>query len=117
MAVVAVQVERVYDVGVAGIHRLFNKLHIPRRAHVVICVAGMDGALPTVVGGLVEAPVIAVPTSIGYGVSTGGLAALGTMLSGCAPGLSVVNIDNGLGAAAMALKILRTSLRRQKEAE
>lgn len=96
-----------YDVGIAGIHRLFNKLHIAREADVAICVAGMDGALPTVVAGLVECPVIAVPTSVGYGVSTGGRAALGTMLSACAPGLAVVNIDNGLGAAAMAIKILR----------
>lgn len=95
-------VERVYDAGVAGIHRLLDKLDIIRRADVIIVVAGMEGALASVVGGLAEQPVIAVPTSIGYGASFNGLAALLCMLNSCAAGVSVVNIDNGFGAAAMA---------------
>jgi NCAIR mutase (PurE)-related protein len=100
---------RIYDVGVAGIHRLFRSLKLVREARVAICVAGMDGALPTVVGGLVRCPVVAVPTSIGYGVGANGIAPLLTMLNACAPGVAVVNIDNGLGAAAMAVKILKVS--------
>jgi len=100
-------VERLYDVGVAGLHRLLGNLAEVRRADVVIAVAGMDGALPTVVAGLVAAPVVAVPTSVGYGASFGGLAALLTMLNGCAPGAGVVNIDNGFGAAVLASRIAR----------
>ena len=101
------QVERVYDVGVAGLHRLLSELPKLRAARVVVVVAGMDGALPSVVGGLVAAPVIAVPTSIGYGASFHGLAALLAMLSSCAPGVSVVNIDNGFGAGYLAAMINR----------
>ena len=96
------EVSRVYDVGVAGIHRLFAKLPIIREADVVIAVAGMEGALASVIGGLVDVPVIAVPTSIGYGANLGGLSALLSMLNSCANGVSVVNIDNGFGAAYMA---------------
>jgi NCAIR mutase (PurE)-related protein len=100
-------VERLYDVGVAGLHRLLGNLREVRRADVVIAVAGMDGALPTVVASLVTAPVVAVPTSVGYGASFGGLAALLTMLNGCAPGVGVVNIDNGYGAAVLASRMAR----------
>ena len=89
-------VQRVYDVGVAGIHRLINRLDVLRQAQVVIAVAGMEGALASVLGGLWSCPVVAVPTSIGYGASFGGLAALLAMLNSCAPGVAVVNIDNGL---------------------
>jgi hypothetical protein len=96
------QVETVYDVGVAGIHRLFNKLELIRNARVIIVVAGMEGALASVVGGLVDKPVIGVPTSIGYGANFGGLSALLAMLNSCASGVSVVNIDNGFGAACQA---------------
>jgi len=98
-------VERIYDVGVAGIHRLLNKKHILQSARVVIAVAGMEGALPSVVGGLVDVPVIAVPTSVGYGANFGGLAPLLTMLNSCASGISVVNIDNGFGAGYLASMI------------
>jgi NCAIR mutase (PurE)-related protein len=94
------------DVGVAGIGRLFAQLPHVRTADCVIVAAGMDGALPSVVTGLVSAPVIAVPTSVGYGVAAGGLAAVASMLSSCSPGLTVVNIDNGFGAAAHALRII-----------
>lgn len=100
-------VERVYDVGVAGLHRLLPYLPQLQTAHVVIVVAGMEGALASVVGGLVAAPVIAVPTSVGYGASFGGLAALLAMLNSCAPGVAVVNIDNGFGAGFMAATINR----------
>jgi NCAIR mutase (PurE)-related protein len=100
-------VERVYDVGVAGIHRLLHKRDVFDRAAVVVVVAGMEGALPSVIGGMVAGPVIAVPTSIGYGVSFGGLAALAGMLSSCAAGVVVCNIDNGFGAAYAAARILR----------
>lgn len=96
------RVEKIYDVGVAGIHRLFNKLEIINKARVLIVVAGMEGALASVVGGLVDKPVIAVPTSIGYGANFQGLAALLAMLNSCASGVSVVNIDNGFGAACQA---------------
>lgn len=99
------RVDRVYDVGVAGIHRLFDRLDRIREADVVIVVAGMEGALASVVGGLVKAPVIAVPTSIGYGANFGGLSALLAMLNSCAAGVGVVNIDNGFGAACLASKI------------
>jgi pyridinium-3,5-biscarboxylic acid mononucleotide synthase len=96
------RVESVYDVGVAGIHRLFNKLELIRNARVIIVVAGMEGALTSVVGGLVDKPVIGVPTSIGYGANFNGLSALLSMLNSCASGVSVVNIDNGFGAACQA---------------
>ena len=99
------RVERHYDVGVAGVHRLLQRLPAIRAAQVVLAVAGMDGALPTLVAGLVPAPVVAVPTSVGYGASFGGLAALLTMLNACAPGVAVVNIDNGYGAAVLAHRI------------
>jgi hypothetical protein len=98
--------ESFYDVGVAGLHRLLHSLPALRRAAVVIAVAGMEGALPSVVGGQVSCPVVAVPTSIGYGASLGGLAALLAMLNSCASGVTVVNIDNGFGAAMAALRIL-----------
>ena len=99
------EVERVYDVGVAGIHRLLNKMSILKSARVLIVIAGMEGALPSVVGGLVDVPVIAVPTSVGYGANFGGLSALLTMLNSCASGISVVNIDNGFGAGYLAATI------------
>lgn len=102
---------RIYDVGVAGIHRLFDKLDDIRSADVVIVVAGMEGALASVVGGLVEVPVIAVPTSIGYGANLGGLSALLSMLNSCANGVGVVNIDNGFGAAYLASVINRNNCR------
>jgi len=98
-------VETRYDVGVAGLHRILGIQDELREAAVVIVVAGMDGALPSVVGGLIATPVIAVPTSTGYGASLGGIAALLTMLSSCAPGVTVVNIDNGYGAACAATRI------------
>ena len=103
------QVERLYDVGVAGLHRLLDGLDKLRAASVLIVVAGMEGALPSVVGGLVDRPVIAVPTSIGYGASFNGLAALLAMLNSCAAGITVVNIDNGFGAAAAATLINRVN--------
>ena len=95
-------VDRVTDVGVAGVHRLLDHLPTLEKAKVIIAVAGMEGALPSLVSGLVSAPIIAVPTSIGYGASFGGIAALLSMLSSCSPGVSVVNIDNGFGAGYMA---------------
>jgi len=98
-------IDRLYDVGVAGIHRLLREQTRLRSARVVIVVAGMEGALPSVVAGLIQAPVIAVPTSVGYGASFGGLAALLGMLNSCANGVAVVNIDNGFGAACMASAI------------
>jgi len=98
-------VDRLYDVGVAGIHRLLRKKELLRAASVVIVVAGMDGALASVVGGLVKVPVIAVPTSVGYGAAFDGVSALLAMLNSCASGVSVVNIDNGFGAAAAAARI------------
>ena len=102
------RVERFYDVGVAGLHRLLGSIEAVRRADVIITVAGMEGALGSVVAGLVQAPVIAVPTSVGYGASFQGLAPLLSMLNSCAEGLSVVNIDNGFGAAVQACRILNT---------
>jgi len=102
-----IKVGRILDVGVAGLHRLLAHEASLRQAEVVIVVAGMDGALPSVVGGLVAAPVIAVPTSVGYGASFGGVAALLTMLNSCAPGVVTVNIDNGYGAAIAAVRILK----------
>jgi NCAIR mutase (PurE)-related protein len=98
-------VETVYDVGVAGIHRVLSKRDILDRARVIIVAAGMDGALPSVVGGLVDKPVIAVPTSIGYGAAFQGLAPLLTMLNSCASGIAVMNIDNGFGAGVLAHRI------------
>jgi NCAIR mutase (PurE)-related protein len=98
-------VERVYDVGVAGLHRLLGERERLATARAVIVVAGMEGALPSVIGGLVSVPVIAVPTSVGYGASFGGVAALLAMLNSCASGIAVVNIDNGFGAAAIASRI------------
>ena len=101
------QVESVYDVGVAGIHRLFNHKELIDQASVLIVVAGMEGALPSVVAGLVSRPVIAVPTSVGYGASLGGLTALFAMLNSCSSNIAVVNIDNGFGAGYMAAMINR----------
>ncbi len=100
-------VKKLYDAGVAGLHRLLKHQTLIADASVVIVVAGMEGALPSVIGGLVSSPVIGVPTSIGYGTSFGGIAALLGMLNSCAPGLAVVNIDNGFGAACMAESINR----------
>ena len=110
------EVERFYDVGVAGIHRLFSQLEAIRKARVVIAVAGMEGALGSVVSGLVEAPVVAVPTSVGYGAGFQGLAPLLAMLNTCAEGMTVVNIDNGFGAAAAACRMLRIGEKRTHEA-
>jgi NCAIR mutase (PurE)-related protein len=104
------EVRRFYDVGVAGIHRLFDNIEEIQEATVSVVVAGMDGALPSVVGGLVSHPVIAVPTSVGYGASFDGLAALLTMLNSCASGISVVNIDNGFGGAYNAVLIHRLAV-------
>lgn len=104
-------VKRIYDVGVAGIHRLFSRLDDIRSADVVIVIAGMEGALASVVGGLVDTPVIAVPTSIGYGANLGGISALLSMLNSCANGVGVVNIDNGFGAAYLASVINRSAVR------
>ncbi|MFC2149533.1 nickel pincer cofactor biosynthesis protein LarB, partial [Candidatus Auribacterota bacterium] len=99
------KVVKLYDVGVSGIHRLLNKLPELHSADVIIAVAGMEGALPGVIGGLTEKPVIAVPTSVGYGANFGGVAPLLTMLNSCAPGVTVVNIDNGFGAGYAAATI------------
>lgn len=109
--VMGVEVDRVYDVGVAGLHRLLAQSDVLARARAVIVCAGMEGALPSVVGGLVGAPVIAVPTSIGYGAAFGGVAALLGMLNSCSPNVCVVNIDNGFGAAYVATMIVRTKNR------
>lgn len=100
-------VKKLYDVGVAGIHRLLSQKELLHQAAVLIVVAGMEGALPSVVAGLVDKPVIAVPTSVGYGASFGGIAALLGMLNSCAPGMALVNIDNGFGAGCMAATINR----------
>ena len=99
------QVERLYDVGVAGLHRMLAHLDAIMEARVIVAVAGMEGALASVLGGLVDCPVIAVPTSIGYGANFGGLSALLSMLNSCASGVSVVNIDNGFGAGYLASMI------------
>src|SRR5262249_35841741 len=101
------QVERIWDVGVAGIHRVLRRRESLQSAKVIVCVAGMEGALPSVVGGLVSVPVIAVPTSIGYGASFNGVAALLGMLNSCASNVTVVNIDNGFGAGFVASLINR----------
>lgn len=109
------RVERLYDVGVAGIHRLLMNINILAEANVIIAVAGMEGALPSVIAGLVDCPVIAVPTSIGYGANLGGLSALMTMLNSCASGIGVVNIDNGFGAGYLANTIIDSVTRKTKE--
>lgn len=105
------KVERIYDVGVSGIHRLLSKTEAIQKANCVICVAGMEGALASVMGGLVANPIIAVPTSVGYGASFHGLSALLTMINSCANGISVVNIDNGYGAGYIATQINRLAVR------
>ena len=110
------EVEKLWDVGVAGIHRLLHNRHVIDNANVLIVVAGMEGALPSVVAGLADCPVIAVPTSIGYGASFGGVAPLLTMLNSCAAGVGVVNIDNGFGAAILACQILRTAAKMRSPA-
>lgn len=103
------QSELVADVGVAGLHRLLDRVSDLRRADAIVVAAGMDGALPSVVAGLVEVPVVALPTSVGYGAAFGGIAPLLTMLNACAPGVAVVNIDNGYGAGHLAAQIARTA--------
>ena len=105
------EVDRIYDVGVAGLHRLLGQREVLQRARVVIVCAGMEGALPSVLGGLVSVPVIAVPTSVGYGASFHGVAALLGMLNSCSPNVTVVNIDNGFGAAYVATMICRGPMR------
>jgi len=105
------EVERVCDVGVAGIHRLFAKLESITSAAVIIAIAGMEGALPSVIGGLTDKPIIAVPTSVGYGTAFGGIAALLAMLNSCANGISIVNIDNGFGAAYIANSINKLGIK------
>lgn len=105
------KVERIFDVGVAGIHRLFDRLPEIRKANVVIAVAGMEGALASVLGGLIDRPCIAVPTSVGYGANFGGVSALLTMLNSCSAGVAVVNIDNGFGAGILASRINRMALK------
>jgi NCAIR mutase (PurE)-related protein len=110
------RVEKLYDVGVAGVHRLLAARERLNAANVIVVVAGMDGVLPTIVGGLVAVPVIAVPTSIGYGTGLGGVSALMTMLNACAPGIAVVNIDNGFGAGYMGHLINARGLAVAKEA-
>ena len=111
LAITGSRVERFVDVGVAGLHRLLQRVDEIRRANAIVVVAGMEGALPSVVGGLVQSPVIAVPTSVGYGASLGGLSALLTMLNSCAAGIAVVNIDNGFGAGYLASRINRQTTR------
>ncbi len=106
--VMGLNVETIYDIGVAGIHRVFHNWTHIHDATVIIVIAGMEGALPSVIGGLVPCPVIAVPTSVGYGASFNGVAALLGMLNSCAPGVSVVNIDNGFGAVYCAYRIIRS---------
>jgi len=108
------RVVRITDVGVAGLHRLLARLGELRAVDVLVVVAGMEGALPSVIAGLVDRPLLAVPTSIGYGVGAGGFAALASMLSSCAPGVSVVNIDNGFGAAVAAARIARATTKPKK---
>jgi NCAIR mutase (PurE)-related protein len=103
------KVNRVFDVGVAGVHRLVKNLPRINKGKVIIAVAGMEGALPSVLGGLTDKPIIAVPTSVGYGSNFKGLSALLTMLNTCAPGVAVVNIDNGFGAAVMAHTIIQSN--------
>ena len=102
--------DRIFDVGVSGIHRLLSRLDRIQAANCIIAVAGMEGALASVLGGLVERPVIAVPTSVGYGASLGGVSALLTMINSCANGIAVVNIDNGYGAGYIATQINRAAI-------
>lgn len=109
------KVERIYDVGVSGIHRLFSRLEQIQKANCVVAIAGMEGALASVLGGLVDKPVIAVPTSVGYGASFGGVSALLTMINSCANGVSVVNIDNGYGAGYIATQINRLAIATPRE--
>ncbi len=108
------QVERIYDVGVSGLHRLLAKLEVIQSANCIIAVAGMEGAMASVIGGLVSKPVIAVPTSVGYGANMQGLSALLTMINSCANGIAVVNIDNGYGAGYMATQINRLATEKDK---
>lgn len=108
-----VEATRFYDVGVAGLHRLLNSVEKIKKFDVIICVAGMEGALPSVVGGLMDQPIIAVPTSVGYGVHLQGLSTLAAMLNSCSEGITVVNIDNGFGAACAAMRILRNTASRK----
>ena len=115
--VMGCRVTRLFDVGVAGVHRLLAHTDTLRSAHAIIAVAGMEGALPSIVAGLVDVPVIAVPTSVGYGANFGGVAALLTMLNSCAGGIGVVNIDNGYGAAVLASRINRPPARFAADAE
>ena len=110
--VMGCKVNKIFDVGVAGIHRLFDKLGEIQNSKAIVAVAGMEGALPSVIGGLVNCPIIAVPTSIGYGASLGGVAALLAMLNSCAPGITVVNIDNGFGAGYSAANIVLATTRK-----
>lgn len=109
------RVERIYDVGVSGLHRLLSRLDVIQSANCVVAVAGMEGALASVLGGLVSNPVLAVPTSVGYGASMHGLSALLTMINSCANGIAVLNIDNGYGAGYMATQINRLAVRGGKE--
>jgi NCAIR mutase (PurE)-related protein len=109
LRMLGIRIERLYDVGVAGIHRLLSRRELFDKTALAIVVAGMEGALPSAVGGLVSIPVIAVPTSVGYGAAFGGMTALACMLTSCASGITVCNIDNGFGAAFAAARILRTS--------
>lgn len=106
LELMSVCVKRIFDCGVAGLHRLFDQLTELRKAKAIICIAGMEGALPSVLAGLVDRPIVAVPTSTGYGASFEGIAPLLTMLNSCAPGVAVVNIDNGYGAACFVKQIL-----------
>ena len=106
LEILGYSVTTLYDVGVAGLHRFLNQKEKIEKADVIIVIAGMDGALPSVIGGMVAQPVIAVPTSVGYGTSFKGISALLAMLNSCAVGLAVVNIDNGFGAASLAHRIL-----------
>ena len=108
-------VDRIFDVGVSGIHRLFSSLDVIQEANCVVAVAGMEGALASVLGGLVDKPVIAVPTPVGYGASMHGLSALLTMINSCANGIAVVNIDNGYGAGYIATQINRLAVRETEE--
>jgi pyridinium-3,5-biscarboxylic acid mononucleotide synthase len=111
LRMLGISIERIYDVGVAGVHRLLAKREIFERCAIAVVVAGMEGALPSAVGGMVSIPLIAVPTSVGYGAALGGLTALGCMLTSCASGITVCNIDNGFGAAFAAARILQSASR------
>ena len=111
------RVSRVYDVGVSGIHRLLSSVDVLNRANCIIAIAGMEGALASVIGGLVKVPVVAVPTSVGYGANLGGISALLTMINSCANGISVVNIDNGYGAAYIATQINRLAVNGRSAAD